>query len=418
MNTDDEEDSDPINHLYHRHLKIMNQLPSQRQLSSKSNKHETVKKMKFKNLPTEADYNELRKAYKFIMPPISTTTTTSNANANANANANEDGTTANTESICISWQERMARQYHSHLFKTYAIADLSQITLSDTNDTTTANANINASPKVGLRWRIEREVRQGIGQFTCGNKHCKSFRTVIPYDKQRMELYFQQSQDYSSQQMHLNMHINIAEQRERQLLQKVVPYGMGLHSYEVNFQYVEDSIQKNEQVKLRLCMRCAPLLFSSKGGALGAKRAREENVFDTLQDQDATTTTTTGTDTGTGTGRKRLNSTEQKLPKKKIKKISKKKYRERENTDKSDSSSLNSLTSQSSKCSYDSSDSHSSNNDRNRIYDHDKQSKSKNKNKNKHKLKSRQSRSRNDRAKKRAKSHSKRRKSKDRNNRK
>lgn len=61
-----------------------------------------------------------------------------------------------------------------------------------------------------MRWRIEKEVFSGKGQFICGNKTC--------------------------------------DKRE------------GLKSYEVNFAYVEGGEQKNALVKLRLCPECAVML--------------------------------------------------------------------------------------------------------------------------------------------------------------
>ena len=43
-----------------------------------------------------------------------------------------------------------------------------------------------------------------------------------------------------------------------------VPHGIGLHDYEVNFAYVEGGTRKRELVKVRLCLRCAPLLFVAR----------------------------------------------------------------------------------------------------------------------------------------------------------
>ena len=43
-----------------------------------------------------------------------------------------------------------------------------------------------------------------------------------------------------------------------------LPYGVGLHDYEVDFVYVEQQAKKRELVKARLCLRCAPLLFIAK----------------------------------------------------------------------------------------------------------------------------------------------------------
>ena len=54
------------------------------------------------------------------------------------------------------------------------------------------------------------------------------------------------------------------EEREEQKRLSQVPYGVGLYDYEVDFKYVEHSANKREFVKVRLCLRCAPLLFAAK----------------------------------------------------------------------------------------------------------------------------------------------------------
>ncbi|XP_059174427.1 protein FRA10AC1 homolog [Physella acuta] len=61
--------------------------------------------------------------------------------------------------------------------------------------------------QVGMRWRTQQEVVDGIGQFACGNKKC----------------------------------------RERE----------GLRSWEVNFGYMEAGLKKNALIKLRLCPDCS-----------------------------------------------------------------------------------------------------------------------------------------------------------------
>lgn len=91
----------------------------------------------------------------------------------------------------LSWEERVAKLYYDRLFKEYAIADLSRY----------------ESGQVGLRWRTEREVVDGKGQFVCGSRTCGE--TV------------------------------------------------GLKSYEVNFRYVERSERRSTLVKLRACESCA-----------------------------------------------------------------------------------------------------------------------------------------------------------------
>lgn len=90
-----------------------------------------------------------------------------------------------------SWEVRLARRYYGRLFKEYCIADLSRYRES----------------KLGLRWRTQKEVVAGKGQFTCGAKGC--------------------------------------EQRT------------GLCSYEVNFAYDEAGQRKQALVKLRVCPDCA-----------------------------------------------------------------------------------------------------------------------------------------------------------------
>jgi hypothetical protein len=66
------------------------------------------------------------------------------------------------------------------------------------------------------------------------------------------------------------------EDEEQALLEKVPP-GLGFYDYEVPFTYQEHGTSKSELVKLRLCLRCAPLLFRTKDPidyALAARRAR------------------------------------------------------------------------------------------------------------------------------------------------
>merc|ERR1712048_652221 len=58
-----------------------------------------------------------------------------------------------------------------------------------------------------MRWRVEKEVQEGKGQFVCGARKC--------------------------------------EERK------------GLRSWEVNFKYVEEGETKNALVKLRLCPECS-----------------------------------------------------------------------------------------------------------------------------------------------------------------
>ncbi|XP_041370671.1 protein FRA10AC1-like [Gigantopelta aegis] len=90
-----------------------------------------------------------------------------------------------------TWETKLAKKYYDKLFKEYCIADLGKY----------------KENKIGMRWRIEKEVVDGKGQFLCGNKKCST--------------------------------------------------NDGLKSWEVNFGYLEHGEKKNALVKLRLCADCS-----------------------------------------------------------------------------------------------------------------------------------------------------------------
>jgi len=118
--------------------------------------------------PSRTDYDVLQETYKFIR-------------------TEED----NDDS---DWQKKMAKKYYDKLFREYCLADLTRF----------------KEGKIGLRWRIEKEVFSGKGHFICGNKKCDSNES--------------------------------------------------LKSFEVNFAYVENGEKKNALVKLRLCPPCGRML--------------------------------------------------------------------------------------------------------------------------------------------------------------
>ncbi|XP_034704777.1 protein FRA10AC1 isoform X2 [Vitis riparia] len=114
-------------------------------------------------LPVKTDQDTIREGYRFIL--------------------------SEEDEMDQSWEQRLVKRYHDKLFKEYCIADMSQY----------------KSGKIGLRWRTEKEVISGKGQFICGNKHC--------------------------------------DKRD------------GLASYEVNFSYFEAGENKQALVKLVTCER-------------------------------------------------------------------------------------------------------------------------------------------------------------------
>ncbi|KAJ8748768.1 hypothetical protein K2173_011323 [Erythroxylum novogranatense] len=137
-------------------------------------------------LPIKTDYDTLREGYRFIR-------------------TEEDD--ADT-----SWEQRLVKRYYDKLFKEYCIADMSRY----------------KSGKIGMRWRTEKEVISGKGQFICGNKHC--------------------------------------DEKD------------DLASYEVNFSYVEAEESKQALVKLVTCKRCAEKLhYKRKEKEKLEKKEKEEN---------------------------------------------------------------------------------------------------------------------------------------------
>ena len=118
-----------------------------------------------------------------------------------------------------TWEKKLAKAYYDKLFKEYAIADLSKYKKN----------------KVAMRWRIEKEVYEGKGQFSCGNKDCSK--------------------------------------------------NEALTSWEVNFSYYEQSEQKNALVKLRLCPKCSKKLNYHKKskiwkGSVQTKKGKHQQTHD------------------------------------------------------------------------------------------------------------------------------------------
>nr|XP_051679908.1 protein FRA10AC1 isoform X3 [Oryctolagus cuniculus] len=89
------------------------------------------------------------------------------------------------DEVDMTWEKRLAKKYYDKLFKEYCIADLSRYKENKGNwhgATGVVEALLLASSellwpsltgwKFGFRWRVEKEVISGKGQFFCGNKYC------------------------------------------------------------------------------------------------------------------------------------------------------------------------------------------------------------------------------------------------------
>jgi len=110
-----------------------------------------------------------------------------------------------------SWGQRLAKKYYDKLFKEYCISDVSRYKHN----------------QFAMRWRTEKEVHSGKGQFSCGARKCEE--------------------------------------------------GEGLKTWEVNFAYVEHEVKKNCLIKLRLCPDCSyKLNYHKKHKQVKAKRKKEK----------------------------------------------------------------------------------------------------------------------------------------------
>lgn len=118
------------------------------------------------------------------------------------------------------WNKQLAKKYYDKLFKEFCICDLSCY----------------VENKIAMRWRIEKEVISGKGQFICGDKKC-----------------------------------NIKDD---------------LVSWEVNFMYNEHNEVKNALVKLKLCPLCSlKLNYHKKHKKYEPKTTQFENQEDTLMNR-------------------------------------------------------------------------------------------------------------------------------------
>uniref|UniRef100_A0A914MM54 Protein FRA10AC1 n=1 Tax=Meloidogyne incognita TaxID=6306 RepID=A0A914MM54_MELIC len=112
-----------------------------------------------------------------------------------------------------NWGARLAKRYYDKLFKEYCVVDLTKY-----------KQNVYA-----MRWRTEKELFSGKGQFECGNKYCKSREQLSSWE------------DYS-------------------LLTRVVSLNQAEIGQWVNFAYTEHGVKKNALVKVRLCPECSEKL--------------------------------------------------------------------------------------------------------------------------------------------------------------
>ncbi|XP_055381059.1 protein FRA10AC1 [Condylostylus longicornis] len=122
----------------------------------------------------------------------------------------------------LTWRKQLAKKYYDKLFKEYCVCDLTKY----------------KENKIALRWRTNKEVFIGKGQFICAEKLC------------------------SVQNL--------------------------LRTWEVNFGYIEAGIKKNALVKIKLCKTCSSKLnYRHKKKELKREKKYKSLFSDDQTDKDS-----------------------------------------------------------------------------------------------------------------------------------
>ena len=163
-------------------------------MNSDKNLRRVGANLRMKNIVSAADHEAMHEHYSFVPPDSSLRGKKNTAHHSSGISSRNKVKAADG-----SWQERMVAKYHEHLFKEFALADLS------------------VPGRIGLRWRTKEEVLIRSGEKTCGNQRCRNSNVAMD----------------------------------------------DLVALEVPFSYKERGEHKKELVKLKLCETCRPLLQHS-----------------------------------------------------------------------------------------------------------------------------------------------------------
>uniref|UniRef100_A0A803LBZ8 Protein FRA10AC1 n=1 Tax=Chenopodium quinoa TaxID=63459 RepID=A0A803LBZ8_CHEQI len=129
---------------YQAHIRGLNAYDKHKKFLNDYVKYYGKERPADKKLYIKTDKDALREGYRYVMLLNS-----SCLSADWFIRTEEDD-------MDTAWEQRLVKRYYDKLFKEYCIADMTKY----------------KSGKIGLRWRTEKEVISGKGQFICGNKHC------------------------------------------------------------------------------------------------------------------------------------------------------------------------------------------------------------------------------------------------------
>jgi len=259
-----------------------------------------------------SDWEQLRAHFQFVLP----------------TDDNNDDTN-NNHKYGSNWQERMVQNYHAHLYKEYVLADLSRVLnigkiglrwrtekevadgrgfrccgnlmcnkgSSSSNNTATASNKDNAQDREAYASAVKRHMGIAIPENggkvplgvllptestasdalevylqSCADEQQQMMNQMQHYEhKKKKKKHFHDHKSKKPKRKHQNYDYSLKEQENNELARlESLPYGIGLHDYEVDFVYVEQQMKKRELVKVRLCLRCAPLLFIAKMNEKGS----------------------------------------------------------------------------------------------------------------------------------------------------
>ena len=256
------------------------------------------------SIAAPSDWEQLRAHFQFVLP-------------------SDDNDDTNNQKYGSNWQERMVKHYHTHLFKEYVLADLSRVvdigkiglrwrtekevadgkgfrccgnlmcnqcSSSSSNNTAAAVNNNDTQDQEAYASAVKRHMGIAVPENggkvplgvllptesttsdalevylqSCADEQQQMINQIKPEHKKKRtkHSYDHKSKKHKRKRHHQSYSLEKQEKNEVARLESL-PYGMGLHDYEVDFVYVEQQVKKRELVKVRLCLRCAPLLFIAK----------------------------------------------------------------------------------------------------------------------------------------------------------
>mmetsp|Transcript_21728 Transcript_21728/g.35841 ORF Transcript_21728/g.35841 Transcript_21728/m.35841 type:complete len:308 (+) Transcript_21728:178-1101(+) len=253
--------------------------------------------------PAQSDWEALRSHFQFVLPDED----------------EDESSSSGARKYGSSWQERMVQHYHSHLYKEYVLADLSRVleigkvglrwrtedevksgrgfrSCGNLKCQSACHNNLPTS-STEKKEAYDAVVRRSVGIGVPENGGKEPLGVVLPlstssgagealdrylkscvrktltsddedsdsFEDKRSRKRRKKSKRQKRHHKHPGRDVSLQdEERDEQKRLSQIPYGVGLYDYEVDFAYVEQNVSKRELVKVRLCLRCAPLLFAAK----------------------------------------------------------------------------------------------------------------------------------------------------------